>query len=92
MAKFNKASMFLAIVLSLLLMISTAQARKVSTGFGGAKPTAQCVAVTGAEDGDTCTSVAQLFGMTLKFFISINPNINCDDIFVGQWLCISGSP
>ncbi|EEF44512.1 conserved hypothetical protein [Ricinus communis] len=94
MAKFNNnASMFLklAIVLSLFLMISTAQGKKLGIGFGDAKSTPECDSVYGAQDGDTCTSVANQFNLTLEFFSSINPNLNCDDFFVGQWLCINGT-
>ncbi|EEF36732.1 conserved hypothetical protein [Ricinus communis] len=103
MAKFNnKPSMLLklAIVLSLFLMISTAQSRKISSflfyivnvvGFGNAKSTPECDSVYGAQDGDTCTSLAAQFDLTLEFFSSINPNLNCDAIFVGQWLCTDGT-
>ncbi|EEF36733.1 conserved hypothetical protein [Ricinus communis] len=95
MAKFNnKASVFLkfAIVLSLSLMISTAQCRQISIGSSGdAKSTPECDSVYGAQDGDTCTSVATQFDLTLEFFSSINPNLNCDAIFVGQWLCADGT-
>ncbi|XP_048227745.1 uncharacterized protein LOC125369443 [Ricinus communis] len=94
MAKFNnKASMLLklAIMLSLFVMISTAQSRKISIGFGNAKSTPECDSVYGAQDGDTCTSLAAQFDLTLEFFSSINPNLNCDAIFVGQWLCTDGT-
>ncbi|KAL6287495.1 hypothetical protein ACE6H2_011885 [Prunus campanulata] len=77
----------LILVLSLVLMIATAESRQL----GRAKTAAVCIAVYGAEDGDTCTSVSQEFNLSLDFFLSINPNINCDDFFVGQWLCTEGS-
>ncbi|BBH00072.1 hypothetical protein Prudu_009976, partial [Prunus dulcis] len=60
-------------------------------GFGGKKPAAVCAAVYGAEEGDTCTSVSEMFNLSFDFFLSINPNINCDNFFVGQWLCTAGS-
>ncbi|KAM7490574.1 hypothetical protein LguiA_033495 [Lonicera macranthoides] len=53
--------------------------------------TINCDAVYGQEDGDTCFSVAQTFNLSLDSFLEINPNINCDAIFVGQWLCVDGS-
>ncbi|KAI5340488.1 hypothetical protein L3X38_019762 [Prunus dulcis] len=88
------------LVLSLVLMISIAESRQVGSnigfggktvGFGGKKPAAVCAAVYGAEEGDTCTSVSEMFNLSFDFFLSINPNINCDNFFVGQWLCTAGS-
>ncbi|ONI18656.1 hypothetical protein PRUPE_3G230600 [Prunus persica] len=81
----------LILVLSLVLMISIAESRQVGMGIGGKKPAAVCAAVYGAEEGDTCTSVSEMFNLSLDFFLSINPNINCDNFFVGQWLCTAGS-
>ncbi|BFG26266.1 hypothetical protein CerSpe_125410 [Prunus speciosa] len=81
----------LILVLSIVLMISTAESRQLGIGFGGAKTAAVCSSVYGAEEGDTCTSVSQEFNLSFDFFLSINPNINCDNFFVGQWLCTEGS-
>ncbi|KAK9924670.1 hypothetical protein M0R45_033024 [Rubus argutus] len=61
-------------------------------GFGDDKSATVCNSVYGAEAGDTCTSVVQKFRLSLQFFLSINPNINCDSFFVGQWLCTDGTP
>ncbi|CAL9013945.1 unnamed protein product [Prunus brigantina] len=83
----------LILVLSLVLMISIAESKLLGSniGFGGKKPAAVCAAVYGAEEGDTCTSVSEMFNLSFDFFLSINPNINCDNFFVGQWLCTAGS-
>ncbi|KAL8497462.1 hypothetical protein ACS0TY_020965 [Phlomoides rotata] len=59
-----------------------------SIGRGALKPALACNTVVGAEGGDTCSSIAQTFGLSLKEFLTINPNINCAAVFVGQWLCI----
>ncbi|KAF2296244.1 hypothetical protein GH714_037028 [Hevea brasiliensis] len=94
MARFStQAAMFvkLIVLVSLLFMISAAECRQIGIGFRDGKSTAECDSVYGAEDGNTCESVAQKFKLTLEFFTSINPNLNCDDIFVGQWLCIDGT-
>ncbi|CAI9102505.1 OLC1v1000786C1 [Oldenlandia corymbosa var. corymbosa] len=50
-----------------------------------------CKSVHGTELDETCTSVAQKFQLTFEAFLAINPNINCDSIFVGQWLCVKGT-
>lgn len=53
---------------------------------------ADCNSVYGAEFGDSCESVVEKFGLrSLDFFLSINPNSNCDP-FEGQWLCVDGNP
>lgn len=49
---------------------------------------AECKVVYGQEFGDTCTSTAQKFSLSLDSFLAINPNLNCDSIFVGEWLCV----
>ncbi|KAF5183378.1 hypothetical protein FRX31_027035 [Thalictrum thalictroides] len=92
----SKSSMFLNIIvlmLSLLLIISMAEGR-VPTGvnlFGQPKPVyTYCAEVIGVKKGDTCFDIAQSLNMTAKAFNSINPGITCTNLFVGQWICISG--
>ena len=55
------------------------------------KSTPLCDAVIGVESGDTCFDIADKFQLTTEFFDSINPNLNCDALFVGQWVCVDGS-
>ncbi|KAE8075840.1 hypothetical protein FH972_014527 [Carpinus fangiana] len=90
----NKTATFLNIILllSLLLMVSIIECRTVF-GIGFEKEetsTPECNSVYGAEDGDTCSTITQKLSLTADFFSAINPNLNCDKIFVGQWLCING--
>ncbi|THF94201.1 hypothetical protein TEA_029971 [Camellia sinensis var. sinensis] len=61
----------------------------VKFNFKQAAP--NCDTVYGVEIGDTCFSVTQQFNLTTEFFTEINPNLVCDKVFVGQWLCIVGS-
>ncbi|WCJ44495.1 hypothetical protein M5689_025159 [Euphorbia peplus] len=79
------------VLLSLLLISATASRQINSNGSEGLKAAPDCDQVYGAEDGDTCTDVATKFDLTLKSFLAINPNINCADFFVGQWLCVDGT-
>ncbi|WCJ44492.1 hypothetical protein M5689_025157 [Euphorbia peplus] len=73
-------------------MISSTESRQInSNGSEGLQKAPECDQVYGAEDGDTCTDVATKFDLTLASFLSINPNINCADFFVGQWLCVDGT-
>ncbi|RWR93275.1 Peptidoglycan-binding Lysin subgroup [Cinnamomum micranthum f. kanehirae] len=96
MAEANNTSVMffnLALMLSLLLIISIAEARLFGSVqvFGNKDPTPACVTVHGVVSGETCFSVTQTFNLTTEFFSAINPNLNCDAIFVGQWLCVSGT-
>ncbi|CAI0434417.1 unnamed protein product [Linum tenue] len=50
-----------------------------------------CDKVYGVDDGDTCSSVIDKFKLNEVQFFGINPNFNCRALFVGQWLCISGT-
>ncbi|KAM1324272.1 hypothetical protein TB2_045431 [Malus domestica] len=75
----------LILVLSVVLMISIAESRKLG------EEAVACDSVYGAEEGDTCESVIQKFQLGADFFLSINPNLNCDNFFVGQWLCTEGT-
>ncbi|KAK4858612.1 hypothetical protein QYF36_019344 [Acer negundo] len=56
-------------------------------GFLGGK--ASCENVFGVRSGDTCTGIAQMFKLSTVTFDSNNPNLNCDALFVGQWLCVA---
>ncbi|EXB30589.1 hypothetical protein L484_002780 [Morus notabilis] len=52
----------------------------------------KCDSVYGVQSGDTCFEVTQMFNLTTAFFGSVNPNLNCTALFVGQWLCTAGTP
>lgn len=61
-------------------------------GFlGAAASTPECVSVHGVVTGDTCTAVEKQFDLTANDFKAINPNLDCDKLFVGQWLCVEGT-
>ncbi|WJZ96272.1 hypothetical protein VitviT2T_014972 [Vitis vinifera] len=88
----NMTTMFLNLVLmlSFLLIVSMAEGRFLPV-FGKAKSTPQCDSVVGVRSGDTCFAISQMSNMTAKAFSAINPNLNCDALFVGQWLCVAGT-
>ncbi|CAN6574446.1 hypothetical protein ACFX13_046255 [Malus domestica] len=85
----------LVLLFCLLLIISFAEGKQLgSIGFGGLKaaPRApRCQKVYGAKLGDTCDGIIQKFKLNAAHFSEINPNLNRDSIFVGQWLCIVGT-
>ncbi|PIA31883.1 hypothetical protein AQUCO_04700025v1 [Aquilegia coerulea] len=78
----------LILLISLLLIVSIAEGRT----FGNKKidSTLQCEAVYGVQAGDSCLGITQMFNLAPQLFNEINPNIACDELFVGQWVCTSG--
>ncbi|KAF9603847.1 hypothetical protein IFM89_038030 [Coptis chinensis] len=87
----NKAAMFnIVFMLSLLLIMSMAEGRFLGLVFGRGK-TPQCDKVVGVQGGDTCFGIIQNSNSTAATFAAINPNLNCSALFVGQWLCVSGT-
>ncbi|KAL4291335.1 hypothetical protein GQ457_14G000590 [Hibiscus cannabinus] len=89
----SKVSMYLniALLISLLLIINMAESRLSQFGRGKAKAfTPTCVSIYAQQDGDTCFSISQAFNLTVDAFLQLNPNLNCDKIFVGEWLCVDG--
>ena len=63
-----------------------------AVGFGEGKSTGpECISVYGAQQGDTCSGIFQKFSLNADFYTAINPNLNCNTFFVGQWLCIDGT-
>ncbi|KAL4188949.1 hypothetical protein AMTRI_Chr08g162970 [Amborella trichopoda] len=59
--------------------------------MGLASQTLDCDKVFVVRQNDTCFSVTQLFNLTQTVYEGLNPNLNCDKLFVGQWLCIKES-
>ncbi|KAJ8543468.1 hypothetical protein K7X08_005991 [Anisodus acutangulus] len=85
-----KPAMLFSIVLLFLLSISMSESRIVSFGIG-TNSALICSKIYGANIGDTCFSIMQQFSVTSEAFTTLNPNINCDKMFVGEWICLDGS-
>ncbi|CAL4954198.1 unnamed protein product [Urochloa decumbens] len=47
-----------------------------------------CKIAYGIKERETCFAVAQTTGLPLKKFLRFNPNINCNNLFIGQWVCL----
>ncbi|KAK9092305.1 hypothetical protein Syun_027216 [Stephania yunnanensis] len=81
----------LALLLTLLLIASAAESR-LFANKKATTPTVTCFTPYGVQSGETCFSIKKEFGLSDDaHFSAINPNLNCDALFVGQWICISGS-
>ncbi|PQQ05751.1 hypothetical protein Pyn_28323 [Prunus yedoensis var. nudiflora] len=80
----------LVLVLSLLLVVASEGQFLVNEIL---KPpaTLKCESVYGVKSGDTCFEIAETFNVPTEFFDSINPNLNCTALFVGQWVCLNGT-
>ncbi|WVZ68583.1 hypothetical protein U9M48_017509 [Paspalum notatum var. saurae] len=48
-----------------------------------------CEKPYGVQKHETCFAVAQAEGLTVKQFLRFNPNVNCDNLFIGQWVCLA---
>lgn len=45
-----------------------------------------CNQVYGVKEHETCFALARAFKIPLKQFLHFNPNINCRNLFIGQWV------
>ncbi|KAK1303802.1 hypothetical protein QJS10_CPB11g01011 [Acorus calamus] len=81
--------LYLVVVFSLLFVISDC---RMTLKLGFVKPASvpECFSVYGVESGDTCFFIGQEFNLTAAEFGAINPNLECDKLFPGQWLCVVG--
>uniref|UniRef100_A0A8R7TSK6 LysM domain-containing protein n=1 Tax=Triticum urartu TaxID=4572 RepID=A0A8R7TSK6_TRIUA len=50
-----------------------------------------CNKVNAVQTGDTCSSTADGAGLAQEDFLDFNPNINCEKIFLVQWVCLDAS-
>ncbi|KAM3395499.1 lysM domain-containing protein ARB [Capsicum galapagoense] len=85
-----KSAMFFNFVLFFVFSISKEESRIVSLETG-TNSALTCSKMYGANIGDTCFSIMQQFSVTPRAFATFNLNLNCDKIFVGQWICLDGS-
>ncbi|KAK9056343.1 hypothetical protein SSX86_027433 [Deinandra increscens subsp. villosa] len=88
----NKTFICLLFVFVLVGVIMTTTEARVArpVSSGGTITFPICSSVIGVKSGDTCFDIAQKFKLSTSFFNSINPNLNCDALFVGEWICIDG--
>ncbi|KAM3301744.1 hypothetical protein P3S67_016246 [Capsicum chacoense] len=85
-----EASNYLILVLSFLVILTSYQGL-VAFFKGTNIENPECRRIYAAQAGDTCESIIELFNLTDQDFSSYNPNLNCDKIFVGEWLCTNGT-
>ncbi|KAL8192519.1 hypothetical protein R6Q57_027704 [Mikania cordata] len=66
----------------------TTEGRILSSTLSPRAPT--CTSVVGVKSGDSCFAITQAFKLSAGFFDYINPNLNCNKLFVGEWICVDG--
>ncbi|KAI5660758.1 hypothetical protein M9H77_20081 [Catharanthus roseus] len=90
----NKATIYLSFAFVILFILSMAESRALNGGLGATQTISNqvvvCDKIYGAQSGDNCFSIALQFNLTTEFFASLNPNLNCNHIFIGEWLCVDG--
>ncbi|KAL8235554.1 hypothetical protein R6Q59_016635 [Mikania micrantha] len=89
MAKMNnKAFFFVLYVLVLVSIMTTTEGKIISLDLPIKTPV--CTSVIGVKSGDTCFDIAQTFKLSSELFNFFNPNLDCDKLFIGEWICING--
>ncbi|KAF8030013.1 hypothetical protein BT93_E2436 [Corymbia citriodora subsp. variegata] len=90
-ASSNNAFIFFLSIVAISLLLTVAMAKDDGSRLSS-RAGPQCDTVHGVKSGDICFDVAKASNLTLAFFDALNPNLNCTTLFIGQWLCIKGSP
>ncbi|KAL3741948.1 hypothetical protein ACJRO7_017429 [Eucalyptus globulus] len=81
----------LFLVLSLVFTVSTAQRKLMNVDMNDGVPQVgmQCKSLYSVQDGDTCYDLVQTFHLTTSTFELFNQNLDCDNLFIGQWICLN---
>ncbi|KAJ9560667.1 hypothetical protein OSB04_005827 [Centaurea solstitialis] len=89
---YNKISMFSAFVLllSFVFLISSGESKMTFNNGFVKQSKLVCNSIYGTQVGDTCSSIIEEFQLSATTFNAINPNLNCNVVFVGEWLCLDG--
>ncbi|KAL8234327.1 hypothetical protein R6Q59_020427 [Mikania micrantha] len=76
------------LLLSFALLISMGDSKMTLSNRVPTVPTLVCDKIYGTQPGDTCFSIIEAFKLTTAAFTAFNPNLNCDKVFAGEWLCL----
>ncbi|XP_062223222.1 uncharacterized protein LOC133922073 [Phragmites australis] len=98
MANHGAAALLIASLLVAVALAADARLTVHRDAFGAyvvadatTVPSLACSKVHGVQVTETCFSVAQDAGLTQEQFLGFNPNINCEKVFVGQWVCLAAT-
>ncbi|KAL8102301.1 hypothetical protein AgCh_026982 [Apium graveolens] len=87
----TKSSNISALELFSVLAFAVLLVRSVEGSSNTKAKELSCTTFIDHIEGETCFSIAQEFSLTLDEFIGFNPNLNCNELFVGQWLCLNAA-
>ncbi|KAF7847923.1 hypothetical protein BT93_L2449 [Corymbia citriodora subsp. variegata] len=81
----------LFLVLSLVFIVSTDERKLMNMDVNDGVPQVgmQCRSSYSVQDGDTCSDLVQRFQLTTSAFNVFNQNLDCDNLFIGQWICLN---
>ncbi|CAN4104895.1 unnamed protein product [Withania somnifera] len=92
MVKANNCSVnHLTLVISFIIIILTSYQGYAEFFKGTNIENPDCNSIYAAQTGDTCESLIETFNLKAEEFNSINPNLDCDKIFVGEWICANAT-
>ncbi|KAM3222055.1 hypothetical protein P3L10_021325 [Capsicum annuum] len=80
-----------ALVLTFLLILTPSMGRVFISNSEASQAIPTCTTIYNVDTGDTCNNIIKLFDLRAKDFSSLNPNLNCDDLFVGEYVCLNGT-
>ncbi|KAF5738939.1 hypothetical protein HS088_TW12G00135 [Tripterygium wilfordii] len=81
----SRAINLISLILSFLLIVCIAESLQLS----GANGVPACTTLGSVTSGATCDGIINQFKLIPELFSALNPHLNCDNLFVGQWLCIA---
>ncbi|KAL1804724.1 hypothetical protein ACET3Z_027792 [Daucus carota] len=81
----NRSALELILVLAFAILLVSGSAE----GSGKTDKALSCTSFIDHKDGETCFSIAQEFSLTIDEFMGFNPNLDCDKLFIGEWLCLN---
>ncbi|KAK1281220.1 hypothetical protein QJS04_geneDACA003183 [Acorus gramineus] len=89
MAKANAAIVILNLTVLMLALLLIASDGRMLISAGALDKLAEdttpiCNSIYSVRLDDTCFAISQQFHLTPEAFNSINPNLNCDKMFVGH--------
>ncbi|CAN4104892.1 unnamed protein product [Withania somnifera] len=80
-----------ALVLTFLLILTPSLGRILASTNEESQAVPTCTTVYNVDTGDTCDNIIKSFALKAKSFSSLNPNLKCDDLFVGEYVCLNGT-
>ncbi|CAN0914839.1 hypothetical protein LINGRAHAP2_LOCUS28777 [Linum grandiflorum] len=80
------------LVISFIMVVMMSTAESTSRHLLTPACTVSCTEFVGVKRDETCDSISQdNNSMTVSKFLSLNPNLVCENMFEGEWVCVDGT-